>query len=384
VSANPLTVRFSDGTNLTVPAGKTVTSGALTWSGGNASGGVVVPDPTTPTPGPTTPSPDPTTPTPGPTTPSPDPTTPTPGPTTPTPGPTTPGPTTPPCSPTGTLLSQGRTATASSNSAQAARAVDGNRGTRWTSTASNNQWLRVDLGAARTIGKVELDWHTSYGRGYQIQTSADGVTWTTVHTTTDGTGGRELVDAKGTGRHVRFQGTARGTSGGYSLYEFRVYAACPDPVVATRHLQADGALAAAAGPAGTVALTAAAGNHDGSPVNARVFTATGVSGTHTGAATRFDLGVDAGSNVGNGTQVRVSYDLTGDGTWERVETYRYFATDPVPGAERYTEAQGLSSGVGTLGDLVNGQVKVEVWNAIGSTASTLAVGAGSTVTLPLR
>ena len=30
---------FSDGTTLTVPAGKTVTTGAYTWSGGNATGG---------------------------------------------------------------------------------------------------------------------------------------------------------------------------------------------------------------------------------------------------------------------------------------------------------------------------------------------------------
>ncbi|HTF08718.1 MAG TPA: glycosyl hydrolase, partial [Asanoa sp.] len=40
VSANPLTVRFSDGRTLTVPAGRTSTTGAFTWSGG---GGVANP-----------------------------------------------------------------------------------------------------------------------------------------------------------------------------------------------------------------------------------------------------------------------------------------------------------------------------------------------------
>jgi F5/8 type C domain len=361
-------VRFSDGRVVAVPAGKTVASGALNWTGGNADGGVTVPDPTSPTPDPTSPTPTPTTPTPTPTTP-----------------PTTPPPTTPPpgCSPTGTLLSQGRPATASSAAGQAARAVDGNRGTRWVSAATDNQWLRVDLGRTRTIGAVELDWDASYGRAYAIQTSADGVAWTTVHTTTDGDGGRELLDARGTGRYVRLLGQRRGTRDGYGLYEFRVYAACPAaPFGPTRHLQADGGLTPAAGTAGALTLTAAAGNHDGTPANARVFTATGLSATHTGGSTRFDLAIDAGTNVGNGTQVRVSYDLTGDGTWERVETYRYFATDPVPGNERYTEAQGLSSGVGTLGNLADGQVKVEVWNAVGSTPSTLGVGTGSTVVLP--
>ncbi|TBL27237.1 hypothetical protein EYA84_29610, partial [Verrucosispora sp. SN26_14.1] len=51
ISATPLTVRFSDGTQLTVAAGRTATSGAHTWSGGSAGGGV----PPGPTPTPTPP-----------------------------------------------------------------------------------------------------------------------------------------------------------------------------------------------------------------------------------------------------------------------------------------------------------------------------------------
>ena len=47
----------------------------------------------------------------------------------------------------------------------------------------------------------------------------------------------------------------------------------------------------------------------------------------------------------------VAYDLTGDGTWDRTEVYRYFATDPVPGDEHYTEAVGLVRSSGALGDL---------------------------------
>ncbi|MFD0821222.1 glycosyl hydrolase, partial [Micromonospora zhanjiangensis] len=54
VSGSPITVTFSDGTRLTVPAGRTATTGAYTWSGGNAGCG------TDPTPGPTTPGPGPT------------------------------------------------------------------------------------------------------------------------------------------------------------------------------------------------------------------------------------------------------------------------------------------------------------------------------------
>ena len=81
-------------------------------------------------------------------------------------------------------------------------------------------------------------------------------------------------------------------------------------------------------------------------------------------------------------QVRVSYDLTGNGIFDRVETYRYFATDPVPGYEHYTQTAGLHSATGTLGNLSNGTVKVEVWTAIGNHPTTLGIGNQSVVKLP--
>ncbi|MFE0201578.1 1,3-beta-glucanase, partial [[Kitasatospora] papulosa] len=77
-----------------------------------------------------------------------------------------------------------------------------------------------------------------------------------------------------------------------------------------------------------------------------------------------------------------SYDRTGDGTWDRTETYHYFATDPVPGWEHYTQARGLRSATGTHGDLTNGRVRIEVWNAIGNGASTLGTGNQSSVRIP--
>ncbi|MGY0003035.1 glycosyl hydrolase [Micromonospora sp. I033] len=156
----------------------------------------------------------------------------------------------------------------------------------------------------------------------------------------------------------------------------------PPVLSATRYLGAGGTLGGTAGTAGTVAVAAANGNHDGTPTNPQVFTATGLTGRYAGGRTRFDLFLDAGTTVGNGTQVRVSYDLTGDGSVDRVETYRYFATDPVTGWEHYTEASGLHSATGTLGDLAGGTVKVEVWSAIGGAATTLGTGNRSTLTLP--
>jgi beta-glucosidase-like glycosyl hydrolase len=126
----------------------------------------------------------------------------------------------------GTLLSQGKPATASSvenAGTPASAAVDGNTGTRWSSQFSDPQWLQVDLGATATVNQVVLQWETAYGKAYQIQVSADATTWTTIYSTTTGTGGTETLNVTGTGRYVRMYGTARGTAWGYSLWELQVY-----------------------------------------------------------------------------------------------------------------------------------------------------------------
>ncbi|MFG2052971.1 discoidin domain-containing protein [Micromonospora sp. NPDC048930] len=124
------------------------------------------------------------------------------------------------------LLSQGRPATASSteNAAfPASAAVDGDTGTRWSSAAADPQWLRVDLGATATVTQVVLNWEAAYATAYQVQVSADGAAWTTIHSTTSGDGGVDTLAVTGSGRYVRVLGTARATVWGYSLWEFRVY-----------------------------------------------------------------------------------------------------------------------------------------------------------------
>ncbi|MEU6590526.1 beta-1,3-glucanase family protein [Streptomyces sp. NPDC046881] len=124
------------------------------------------------------------------------------------------------------LLSQGRPTTASStenDSLPASAAVDGNAGTRWSSAFADPQWLRVDLGSVQQLSRVTLDWEAAYATAFQIQTSTDATTWTTIHSTTTATGGTQNIALTGSGRYVRLYGTARGTPYGYSLWEFRVY-----------------------------------------------------------------------------------------------------------------------------------------------------------------
>lgn len=145
---------------------------------------------------------------------------------------------------------------------------------------------------------------------------------------------------------------------------------------------ADGTLQPESGPPATVALDPSDGQtRDGKPYRPVVFTAVDLWLTPTGGDTAFELNVDAGSTVGSATQVRVSYDLTGDGSWDRVETYKYFATDPEPGTEWYTQSEGLLTSSGTLGEMVAGTVQLEVWSALGEGGTTVDLG-DSSVTLP--
>jgi hypothetical protein len=128
------------------------------------------------------------------------------------------------CSTANAALNQPTTASSTENASfPAADATDGNAGTRWSSAFSDPQWLEVDLGSAKTICQVSLNWETAYATAFQIQTSTDNVNWTTIYSTTTGTGGNQALSVTGTGRYVRMNGTARATQYGYSLWEFQVY-----------------------------------------------------------------------------------------------------------------------------------------------------------------
>jgi hypothetical protein len=130
------------------------------------------------------------------------------------------------------LLSQGRPTTASSTenaTFPASNATDGNTATRWSSAFADPQWLQVDLGATDSISQVTLNWEAAFGKSFQIQTSNDAVNWTTIFSTTTGTGGVQNLTVTGSGRFVRMNGTARGTAFGYSLFEFQVFGTTAAP-----------------------------------------------------------------------------------------------------------------------------------------------------------
>ncbi|MEU3027537.1 discoidin domain-containing protein [Streptomyces incarnatus] len=125
-----------------------------------------------------------------------------------------------------TPLSQGKTATASSEEnygTTAADAVDGDTGTRWSSAATDAQWLQVDLGATASVSRVVLDWEAAYAKDYKVQISKDAVNWTDLKSVTGSDGGNDTLDVSGQGRYVRMLGVHRASQWGYSLWEFQVY-----------------------------------------------------------------------------------------------------------------------------------------------------------------
>jgi hexosaminidase len=126
----------------------------------------------------------------------------------------------------GTDLALRRPATASSTETAAfpaSAAVDGDPGTRWSSSYTDPSWLSVDLGSRQDVARVVLRWEAAYARAYQVQISDNGTTWTTLSSTTAGDGGTDELTVSGTGRYLRVYGTQRASTFGYSLWSVEAY-----------------------------------------------------------------------------------------------------------------------------------------------------------------
>nr|WP_196232679.1 discoidin domain-containing protein [Salinispora arenicola] len=124
-------------------------------------------------------------------------------------------------------LALGRAAGASSTESSAFAAgnvVDGDRTTRWSSAwGSDQEWLAVDLGSIWNLSEVRLTWEDAHAAKYRVELSNDGTNWSTVYSTSSGTGGTVKIQVKSeAARYVRVVGLQRATMWGYSLWEFEV------------------------------------------------------------------------------------------------------------------------------------------------------------------
>jgi hypothetical protein len=129
----------------------------------------------------------------------------------------------------GTNIAKGHPATASSfdpynGNFTPGQAVDGDYATRWSSNWSDNEWVQVDLGSKKTFNTLQLVWESAYAKGYTIQQSDNGTSWSTISTAANRDGNIDTLTVNGNARYVRVQGVTRATGYGYSLYELGVYA----------------------------------------------------------------------------------------------------------------------------------------------------------------
>ncbi|UOQ90281.1 discoidin domain-containing protein [Agromyces endophyticus] len=123
------------------------------------------------------------------------------------------------------------TATASSTELDDARFVpahvnDGDASTRWSSKYQDDNWVQLALAEPADVERVVIDWPNACARAFSIQTSVDGVTWTTQAERTSATCPRTddiEIDAGGPVGFVRMQGAQRWSTWGYSIAEFAVY-----------------------------------------------------------------------------------------------------------------------------------------------------------------
>ncbi len=105
------------------------------------------------------------------------------------------------------------------------KAVDGSDGSRWSSKFSDPQWITVDLGTPTHIDHVDFRWEAAYAREYYLLVSDDNTIFSMVYHETAGNGGVDSIHVDTTARYVKMLGMQRGTTYGYSLYEFEVYGA---------------------------------------------------------------------------------------------------------------------------------------------------------------
>ncbi|MET8382354.1 discoidin domain-containing protein [Streptosporangium canum] len=134
------------------------------------------------------------------------------------------------CATANAALNKPSSASSAENGGTPAKsAFDGDNGTRWSSAASDPQWVRVDLGSVQSVCGIDLRWETAYGTAFKLQVSDDGDIWSDLKSVTGATGGTQSYDVSGSGRYVRMLGTTRATGYGYSLWEFGVRVASDGP-----------------------------------------------------------------------------------------------------------------------------------------------------------
>ena len=110
----------------------------------------------------------------------------------------------------------------------AAAAIDHDENTRWSSAASDDQFLVLDFGKSQLITHVRIEWERAHANAYLLQVSDDSSNWTTIKSVDGSAGGTEdWTGLNGTGRYLRMKGVSRSTQYGYSIFEIQAFSGTP-------------------------------------------------------------------------------------------------------------------------------------------------------------
>ncbi|MBN1411007.1 MAG: discoidin domain-containing protein [Spirochaetales bacterium] len=133
-----------------------------------------------------------------------------------------------PTTPSGSVVLASIVSSAASSSITGPElSYDNNTGTRWESSqGSDPQWIYWDLGSAKTLSRIEIDWEVASAANYRIEGSTNTSTWTTIATVTNTSQANHNIITtalNGAYRYVRMYGTSRTTAWGYSIWETYIY-----------------------------------------------------------------------------------------------------------------------------------------------------------------
>jgi hypothetical protein len=129
------------------------------------------------------------------------------------------------------LSESGWTASSNTNSAAAdapANAIDGNSSTRFSSdaVAASGMWFQVNMGSAQNFNQIEMDsgnWPGDYARGYNVEVSSNGSTFTTVASGTGTSSPETVTFTAQTAQYIRVVLTAPSPTSWWSIDQFTVF-----------------------------------------------------------------------------------------------------------------------------------------------------------------
>jgi hypothetical protein len=116
----------------------------------------------------------------------------------------------------------------------AAKAVDGDVTTRWSSNQGMPQWLELDMGQVVFVGGLNIDWQTAFATAFQVEASDNGTNWGTIAVSGVGESGWQTLSGLNvTTRFLRILATGATSFGNVSILEVQVVGDANAACVAT-------------------------------------------------------------------------------------------------------------------------------------------------------